>query len=179
MGWYTVPKPVSVVGTQTTSRKSETRLSAVVITFPYLTWKGSSIVIQFLSLIGLTNTKPPIFYKRTEHITIKIKRSREERKNHIQQQVEFFLFFTTFLPDVKSTHMYKGAVLAPWQIMTGAKGKRGIKSDKVSVWRRAEWRDGLVKHRTYPGDRGLCLMWNHKLSVIMFTWTCTCWSAYL
>lgn len=66
VGCITVPKPVSVVGTQITSSKRETRLSAVVIAFPYLKWKGSSIVIQFLSLIWLTNKAPPTFRKRGE-----------------------------------------------------------------------------------------------------------------
>lgn len=66
VGCLTVPKPVRVVGNQITSRKRETRLSAVVIAFPYLNWKGSSIVIHFLSLIGLTNKAPPTFRKRGE-----------------------------------------------------------------------------------------------------------------
>lgn len=35
------------------------RVSTAVITFPYLTWKGSIIVTKFLSLIGFANTKPP------------------------------------------------------------------------------------------------------------------------
>lgn len=59
VGRLTVPKPVSVVGTQITSSKREITLMAVVIAFPYLAWKGSSMVMHRLSLMGSTKTKPP------------------------------------------------------------------------------------------------------------------------
>ena len=62
---HTVPRLISIEAIQTTSRKSELRLSATVSTFPYLIWKGSSIVIQFLSLIGWANTKAP-WCKKTD-----------------------------------------------------------------------------------------------------------------
>lgn len=63
VGRSTVPKPVSVVGTQITSRKRDTTLSAVVIAFPYLALNGSNTVIHFLSLIGSTKNKPPTLVK--------------------------------------------------------------------------------------------------------------------
>lgn len=56
----TIPKPVSVAGTQITSTQREPMLIMAVITFPYLCWKGSSIVMQFLFLSGSTKTKPPL-----------------------------------------------------------------------------------------------------------------------
>lgn len=59
VGRRTVPKPVSVVGTQITSSRREITLMAVVIALPYLAWKGSSMVMHCLSLMGSTKTKPP------------------------------------------------------------------------------------------------------------------------
>lgn len=53
------PKPVKVAGNQNMSRQMEMQLRPAARTFPYLTWKGSSMVTQCIFLIGLANSRPP------------------------------------------------------------------------------------------------------------------------
>lgn len=70
VGRSTVPKPVSVVGTQMTSRQRDTTLITAVIAFPYLALNGSNMVINFLSLIGSTKNMPPTLVKRRLHTSL-------------------------------------------------------------------------------------------------------------
>ena len=58
-GSSNLPKGISVVGNQMRSEMRDNIVKGHATPFPYLMWKGSSIVTNLLSLIGLVNTVPP------------------------------------------------------------------------------------------------------------------------
>lgn len=55
-----LPNPVSVAATVKISDVIETKPKLPANIFPYLEWYASICVTNFLSLIGPTNTKPPL-----------------------------------------------------------------------------------------------------------------------